>query len=87
MIPQIIPIKDLKNTSHISEMCKNSSDPIFVTKNGYSDMVVMGIDTYKELFGRLELYQELAVSEAQFSEGKYKDAKASLNELRKKYDL
>ena len=87
MVPQIIPIKDLKNTSQISEMCKKSSDPIFVTKNGYSDMVVMGIDTYKEMFGRLEMYQELAVSENQFAEGKYKEARSSLNDLRKKYDL
>lgn len=87
MIPQIIPIKDLKNTSHISEMCKNSRDPIFVTKNGYSDLVVMGIDTYKEMFGRLELYQEVAISEKQFAEGKYREAKTALSDLRKKYDL
>ena len=32
-MPQIIPIKDLKNTSDISEMCHRTDEPIFVTKN------------------------------------------------------
>ena len=33
-MPQIIPIKDLKNTSEISEMCHKSDEPIYITKNG-----------------------------------------------------
>ena len=87
MIPQIIPIKDLKNTSHISEMCRNSSEPIFVTKNVYSEMVVMSVKTYAEKMGMQAIYDELAVSESQFSEGKSRDAKAALADVRKKYDL
>ena len=35
---QIIPIRDLKNTSEISEKCRAANEPIFVTKNGYGDM-------------------------------------------------
>lgn len=31
-MPQIIPIKDLKKTSEISEMCHNTNNPIFITK-------------------------------------------------------
>ncbi len=34
-MPQIIPIKDLKNTSEISDMCHKTGEPIYVTKNGY----------------------------------------------------
>lgn len=34
-MPRIIPIRDLKNTTRISQMCKESKEPIFVTKNGY----------------------------------------------------
>ena len=37
-MPQIIPIKDLKNTSEISEMCHKAEEPIYITKNGYGDM-------------------------------------------------
>lgn len=31
-MPQIIPIKDLKNTSEISEKCHNLNEPVFITK-------------------------------------------------------
>lgn len=31
-MPQIIPIKDLKNTSEISEMCHKSDEPIYIQK-------------------------------------------------------
>ncbi len=86
-MPQIIPIKELKNTNGISEMCHNSKEPIFVTKNGYGDMVFMSIDTYEELFRKLELYKEIAISEKQYQEGKYKDARLVLSEIEKKYDL
>lgn len=31
-MPQIIPIKDLKNTAEISELCHRSEEPIYITK-------------------------------------------------------
>lgn len=40
-MPQIIPIKELKNTSEISEMCHRTEEPIYITKNGYGDMVII----------------------------------------------
>ena len=42
---QIVPIRDLRDTNEISERCKNSREPIFVTKNGYGDMVLMSLET------------------------------------------
>ena len=45
---QIIPIKDLRDTNKISDLCNESNEPIFITKNGYGDMVVMSIKTYEE---------------------------------------
>ena len=47
-MPQIIPIRDLKNTSEISDICHNTAEPIFVTKNGYGDMVIMSIEAYEQ---------------------------------------
>ena len=44
-MPQIIPIRDLKNTSEVSERCHATSEPIFITKNGYGDMVLMSMET------------------------------------------
>ena len=47
-------------------------------------MVVMSMETYEEQLRRLEFYQELAISEKQFDEGKYKEAKTALFDLRDK---
>ena len=38
---KIKPIKDLRNTQAISEECHNSDEPIFIRRNGYSDLVIM----------------------------------------------
>ena len=46
-MPKIITIKELKNTSDISEMCHRTDEPIYVTKNGYGDMVIMSMESYE----------------------------------------
>lgn len=56
-MPQIIPIKDLKNTSEISEMCHKSEEPIYITKNGYGDMVIMSMGVYETTMQKLDLYK------------------------------
>ena len=86
-MPQIIPIKDLKNTAEISELCHNSNEPIYITKNGYGDMVIMSMDVYEQTMNQLNLYRELEISETQIEEGKGKDAKESLASIRKRYAL
>lgn len=48
-MPQIRPITDLRNTTEISELCHARREPIFITKNGYGDLVVMSMETYEEL--------------------------------------
>ena len=83
-MPRIIPIRELKNTNNIAEICRSTNEPVFVTKNGYGELVVMSMETYEEQLRRLEFYQELAISEKQFDEGKYKEAKTALFDLRDK---
>lgn len=86
-MPQIIPIKDLKNTSEISEMCQKSEEPIFITKNGYGDMVIMSMATYETTIQRYAMYSDIEISEEQIKKGKVKDARTSLSVMRKKYVL
>lgn len=86
-MPKIIPIKDLKNTSDISEMCHRSDEPIYVTKNGYGDMVIMSMESYESQMKRIKIYEDIEVSEAQIKEGKIKDAKKSLASMRERYGL
>ena len=86
-MPRIIPIRDLKNTAAISQMCSESAEPIFVTKNGYGDMVLMSMKAYEEKFMLLELYEKLAVAEEDVKNGKTKDGIAALQTLREKYHV
>lgn len=86
-MPKIIPIKDLKNTSDISEMCHRTDEPIYVTKNGYGDMVIMSIESYESQMKRIKMYEDIEDSEAQSKEGKVKDARKSLLFMRERYGL
>lgn len=86
-MPQIIPIKDLKNTSEISDMCHRSDEPIYITKNGYGDMVIMGMEVYENIMRRLAIYRDVEVSEKQIENGHVRDARTALAEMRKKHGL
>ena len=86
-MPQIIPIRDLKKTSELSQMCREASEPIFITKNGYGDMVIMSIEMYEKKFSMVDAYAKLQAAEAQVSEGKVLDAEEGLNSVRRKYNV
>lgn len=86
-MPQIVPIKDLKKTSEISEMCHNTNDPIFITKNGYGDMVIMSMEAYEEAMKKIDIYRNIEISEEQVKNDQVKDAKKSLENMRAKYEL
>ena len=84
---QIIPIKDLRDTNKISDLCNESNEPIFITKNGYGDMVVMSIKTYEEKLERIEMYESILNGLTNVEKGKIKDGPCVLKELKAKYDL
>lgn len=86
-MPQIIPIKDLKNTSEISDMCHKTEGPIYVTKNGYGDMVIMSMESYESTMRQAATYRDIEISEKQIEAGQTKDARAALREMRAKFDL
>jgi len=86
-MPQIIPIRDLKNTGAISQMCQESKEPIFVTKNGYGDMVIMSMKMYQEKLFIHDIYNKLAESEADVAAGRTQNARASLKRLREKHNV
>lgn len=50
-MPEIIPIRDLKNTDAISQRYHETQEPIFVTKGGYGNMVIMSIRAPRMLSG------------------------------------
>ena len=81
-----IPIRDLKNTAAISEMCKKSAAPIYVTKNGYNDMVIMSAEVYDRI-RLVSVYEKHMEAEADIDEGRVMEGSASLRKLREKYGL
>lgn len=85
-MPQIRPIKDLRNTTEISELCHKNKEPIFITKNGYGDLVVMSMETYEKSMAKLDLYQKLAEAEAQIKSGvELFDGEKVFEKLREKH--
>ncbi|MEI3278442.1 MAG: type II toxin-antitoxin system Phd/YefM family antitoxin [Faecalibacterium sp.] len=81
-MPRIIPIRDLKNTAAVSQMCSESKEPVYITKNGYGDMVIMSMEAYEEKMQLLDAYAKLDAAEQQVEAGQTLDARSALQELR-----
>ena len=85
-MPQIRPITDLRNTNEISDVCHAKREPIFITKNGYGDLVVMSIETYEEMLDTHAADKAIADAEAEYqADGSLYDAKTALSSLRRKH--
>ena len=52
-----------QNYNEIADLCRKTSEPIFLTKNGEGDLVVMDIDTYNRREQMLKLREELTAVE------------------------
>ncbi len=85
-MPIIMPIKELRKTSEISDIAHKEQEPIFITKNGYSDLVVMSAELY-DRFARINrIDQAIYESEQETANGaEAVDADIVFAELEKKY--
>lgn len=52
-----------QNYNEISELCKKTKEPVFLTKNGEGDLVVMDMETYSHREKMLKLREELIAAE------------------------
>lgn len=85
-MPQIRPITDLRNTTEISDICHAKREPIFITKNGYGDLVVMSIEAYEELMENASIDASITEAEAEYRlNGQKTDAREALASLRRKH--
>lgn len=65
-MPQIRPVSDLRNNfAEISKTVHDTAEPVFLTKNGYGDMVVMSFESYEKLQFESEIYFKLKEAERQ----------------------
>ena len=85
-MPMIMPIRDLRNTSEISELAHKNNEPIFITnitKNGYSDLVVMSAEFYDRFAKINRIDQAIYEAETEVKEGAMP---VSLKEVKERLD-
>lgn len=83
-MPNIRPSSDLRNKyNEISDYCHKTNNPVFLTKNGSGDLVVMSIERYELLTAREELRQELEEGIKSLKEGKTIPAKEVFENIKK----
>ena len=85
-MPKIMPIRDLRNTSEISELAHKQQEPIFITKNGYSDLVVMSAELYERFAQINKIDQAIFEAEKEAEEGAEPiSMNVAMERLNKKY--
>ncbi|MBQ2743015.1 MAG: type II toxin-antitoxin system Phd/YefM family antitoxin [Oscillospiraceae bacterium] len=70
----IRPVSDLRNNfAEISQTVHETRQPVFLTKNGFGDMVVMSMEAYENLHFESEVYCKLkeAEREAEITSTRY----------------
>jgi len=65
-VKKIRPVSDLRNNfAEISKIVHETSQPVFLTKNGYSDMVVLSMDVYENMMLDNEIYLKIKEAETE----------------------
>lgn len=82
---QIVPMRDLKDTVKIENMCSETKSPVFVTKNGYGRLVVMDIECFERLMN--DAYEARAINQGlkDLENNKVVDGSVVLEEIKNKY--
>ncbi|NLC43449.1 MAG: type II toxin-antitoxin system prevent-host-death family antitoxin [Clostridiales bacterium] len=84
----IRPSSDLRNKyNEISEFCRTYNEPVFITKNGTGDLVVLSNAEYERLSGKYELHRLLDEGLAAMKSGQSKPAADVFAELEKRLGI
>lgn len=68
-MPVIIPSEDFSNISKLFYMTQKIQKPIFITKNGYSDLVLMSSELYDKFVKNNRIDQAIYESEKEMESG------------------
>ena len=70
-MPIIKSISSLRNrTREIASICHKRDEPVYLTRNGEGDLVVMSIEHYERLKAQVDLFEKLDIAESQAAGGK-----------------
>jgi len=87
-MPHIRPVSDLRNNfTAISTLVHETAEPVYLTKNGYGDMVVMSIEAYEQKLFESVLFLKLKEAELEANSTKkrfshdevFSDLRATVN--------
>ena len=72
-----------KNYNEISNLCKTTKEPVFLTKNGEGDLVVMDLETYSRRENMLRLREKLLQSDADIHDGNVRTVEETTADMRR----
>ena len=81
----IVPMRDLKDTVKIEELCAKENGPVYITKNGYGKLVVMDIEYFEKFMN--QAFEAKLVNEGleDLNNKKLKNGETVREEMKKKY--
>lgn len=63
-MPHIHPASELKNNfASLAKICQSENEPVYLTRKGYGDLVLMSLSGFQQIQAKLELYQKLDEAE------------------------
>lgn len=86
-MPRTISSRDLRKAEELSRQLHNDPEPIYVTKGGVDDMVIMSVETYESLVSKVKMLQVVLLAEQQEKKGHMQSAQELFQELSRKYGL
>lgn len=85
-MPSIRPSSDLRNNyNDISDFCHRYNEPVFITKNGTGDLVILSNEAYERLCGQTELHRLLDAGITEMKANKHRPAAKVFDKLEKEF--
>lgn len=58
-MPHIHPVSELKNNlNHLSDICRKEHEPVYLTRRGRGELVLMGLEEYESLMAKIKAVED-----------------------------
>lgn len=85
-MPEIRPVRNLHDINVIFKLCHIMSEPVYINKNSYQDLVIMSNAEFERRCGREEIYAKLLEAESNVPRGQLLDDGDVFYAMRVKYE-
>ncbi len=72
-----------KNYNQISDLCRQTGEPVYLTKNGEGDLVVMDVESFTRRESLIKLKEKLMQSEIDIQKGRTYSVEETVDAMRK----